>query len=90
MVLKKKDQDFVDKLSNDDRHLKQYLKFAAKAKCIKECKKENLPHPLRNPDPIVLEKFKNRVPYSYLHYSYYMVGNTKVLTFCNFSFLFFR
>ena len=47
--------------------------YAAKAQCIDQCKKKNLPRKLRNPDPLVLQKFRTRVPYSYLHYTYYQV-----------------
>ena len=72
--LKKNQQELVDKLFNEDPLMKQYLNFAARAKCIKQCKKENLPSQLRDPDPLALEKFNNRDPYSYLQYSYYKVN----------------
>ncbi len=67
------EQEIVDKVFSKDPLMKQYLVFAAKAKCIKQCKRDNLPAHLRNPDPLVLEKFNNRLPYSYLQYSYYKV-----------------
>ena len=67
------EESIVNLFSEKDPMLKQYLDFAAKAKCINQCKKESLPRHIRNPDPLVLEKFNNRVPYAYLQFSYYKV-----------------
>ena len=59
---------------SDERFLKQFLLFSAKAKCIKKCKQQQL-QDMINPDPPTVELFKKRVPYSYLQYSYYKVSN---------------
>ena len=40
---------------------------------MRECKAKRLSPKQRYPDPDVLNRFKRREPYSFLHFSYYQV-----------------
>ena len=73
--LSDKDKETVRKYAGgtEDHLFLQFLTYAAKARCVRECKAEALTPKQRYPDPEVLVRFKNRDPYSYLHFSYYQV-----------------
>ena len=72
--LSKKEREVVDSYSaNDGPLVEQFLVYAARGKCVRECKARSLPPKLRVPDSVVLRLFQNRTPYSYLHYAYYQV-----------------
>ena len=72
--LSKREREVVDSYSaNDGPLVEQFLVYAARGKCVRECKARSLPPKLRVPDSVVLRLFRNRTPYSYLHYAYYQV-----------------
>lgn len=66
----------VDLQNRDSGNLliDQFLLYAVRGKCLRECKAKHLPPKLRNPDPGLLKDFRRRLPYSYLHFAYYKVG----------------
>lgn len=73
--LSKTQQEVVKKYAGGDNPLiKQFLVYAAKGKCVRECKAKTLPPNMRYPDPTVVREFRKRKPYSYLHFAYYQVG----------------
>lgn len=69
-----KDKETVGNYSGDDPLISQFLEYAARGRCVRECKARNLPPKLRNPDPNVIQEFRKRFPYSYLHFAYYQVS----------------
>lgn len=69
-----KDKETTEKYAGDDPFVRQFLVYAARGKCVRECKARNLPPKLRNPDPLVIKDFRKRIPYSYLHFAYYQVS----------------
>lgn len=71
--LSEKDIETIDKYAGDDPVLKQLIIYASRAKCVRECKIKKLSPTLRYPDPEILNRFKRREPYSFLHYAYYQV-----------------
>ena len=54
--------------------IRQLIKYASKAKCVRECKAKRLTPKQQYPDPETLNRFKQREPYSFLHFAYYQVG----------------
>ena len=72
--LSKTQQEVVGKYTGgDDPLINQFLVYAAKGKCVRECKAKMLRPNMRYPDPKVVREFRNRKPYSYLHFAYYQV-----------------
>ena len=71
--LTKQEHDVVDKYTSEDPFVEQFLVYASRVKCVRECKAQSLPAKMQNPDPEILQLFRDRVPYSYLHFSYYQV-----------------
>ena len=51
----------------------QFLTYASRARCVRECKAKSLSATQRYPSPEILNRFKQRDPYSFLHFSYYQV-----------------
>lgn len=58
----------------DNSLILQFLTYAARARCVRECKAKSLSLNRRYPDPVILLGFRTRLPYSYLHYAYYQVN----------------
>ena len=52
---------------------KHFVPYLLQAQCVKTCIHQKLPH-MSIPDPVTLDKFRKRIPYSYLQYSYYQVS----------------
>lgn len=73
---------------NDDSLMPQFLVYAARSKCIAKCKSRQLPSKLRMPDSDVLAAFRRHEPYSYLHYSYFKLGNIEEGAKCLFTYCF--
>lgn len=71
--LSEKDIETIDKYAGNDPVIKQLIIYAARAKCVRECKAKKLSPTLQYPDPEILDRFKQREPYSFLHYAYYQV-----------------
>ena len=63
--------------ANDEPFMEQFLVYAARGKCVRECKARSLPPKLRTPDTSVLKLFRRRVPFSYLHFAYYQVWQSQ-------------
>ena len=74
--LSEKNRKIMDDYVKEDIINEALVHFSAKGKCLRECKSKSLPPQLRQPDILLLETFKKRLPYSYLHYSYYQVERT--------------
>ena len=72
--LSEKDLETVAKYAGDDRIIRQFLVYAARSKCVRECKAQQLSASRRYPDPTVLQRFRIREIYSFLHYAYYQVS----------------
>ena len=68
------DKETIDNYARSDPFVKQFLVYAARGSCVRECKARNLPPKLRNPDSELIKDFRKRIPYSYLHYAYYQVS----------------
>ena len=73
---------------NDDSLTSQFLVYAARSKCLVQCKNRQLPYKLRTPDGEVLAAFRRHEPYSYLHYSYFKLGNIEEGAKCLFTYCF--
>ena len=71
--LSEKDLETVKKYAGDDRIVQQFLTYASRARCVRECKAKTLSATQRYPDPEILKKFKLRESYSFLHFAYYKV-----------------
>lgn len=72
--LSNKEREVVNKYAaNIGPFMEQFLVYAARGRCVRECKARSLPPKLRTPDTSVLKLFRRRVPFSYLHYAYYQV-----------------
>ena len=71
--LLEKDLETIADYSGNDPIIKQFIIYASRAKCIRECKAKELRATLRYPDPDILNRFKRRETYSFLHFSYYQV-----------------
>ena len=65
----------VRKYAGDDPVILQFLSYASRARCVRECKAKNMTARQRYPSAEVLNKFKRREPYSFLHFSYYQVNS---------------
>ena len=74
LQLSSKDKETIENYAGDDPFIRQFIVYAARGRCVRECKARHLPPKLRNPDPVVINAFRNRTPYSYLHYAYYQVS----------------
>ena len=61
----------------EDPLIQQFAEYAAKGKCMRDCKAKNLPSQLRSPDPVIIDEFRRYVPYSFLHFSYYQVNKNR-------------
>ena len=72
----------------EDPLMSQFLVYAARSKCVARCKGSQLPPKLRMPDSEVLSKFRQNEPYSYLHYSYFKLGNIEEGAKCLFTYCF--
>ncbi len=68
-----KNQKTLEDFASEDIINQALVYYSAKGKCLRECKSKSLPPQLRQPEYELLEKFKKRLPYSYLHFSYYQV-----------------
>jgi len=68
-----KNRKTLDDFVKEDTIYEALVHYSAKGKCLRECKSKFLPPQLRQPDILLLKAFKKRVPYSYLHFSYYQV-----------------
>lgn len=77
-----------DLLSGSDMS-KQFLPYLFEAQCVKRCIRQKLPH-MSIPDPVTLDKFRKRIPYSYLQYSYYQLGNLDEAIKCALSFFYYH
>lgn len=71
--LSSKDKQTIEEYAGDDPFIKQFVLYAARGRCMRECKARILPPKLRNPDTEVIKEFRKRMPYSYLHFAYYQV-----------------
>lgn len=71
--LSEKDLETITKYAGDDPVVKQFIIYASRAKCVRECKARRLSPTQRYPDTVILNRFKLREPYSFLHYAYYQV-----------------
>ena len=56
----------VESISGSNKLVGQFVKFAGRNKCIRDCKREKLSPKLQSPDRQLLEKFRQRLPFSYL------------------------
>ncbi|CAI8055374.1 Cartilage-associated protein [Geodia barretti] len=88
--LSDKDKETMKKYAGgtEDHLFLQFLTYAAKARCVRECKAEALTPNQRYPDPEILVRLKNRDPYSFLHFAYYQLGDFKEGAKCFFTFMF--
>ena len=57
----------------DDNLTLQLLTYAGRARCVRECKAASLAPNQRYPDPVILNRFRTREAYAYLHFAYYKV-----------------
>ena len=57
----------------EEAFVSQFLVYAAKGKCIRDCKASSLPMHLRYLDPQTVKDFRQRRPYAYLHFALYQV-----------------
>lgn len=74
LQLSAKDKETIEKYTGDDPLISQFVVYAARGRCVRDCKARNLPPKLRNPDPNLIKDFRKRIPYSYLHFAYYQVS----------------
>lgn len=72
----------------DDQVTLQFLTYAARARCVRECKAANLTPNKRYPNPSILKRFRRREPYSFLHFAYYQLDNYEEGAKCFFTFMF--
>ena len=68
------DKETIENYAGDDPFIRQFVVYAARGRCVRECKERLLPPKLRNSDPTLINDFRKRIPYSYLHYAYYQVN----------------
>lgn len=74
--------------TTEDTLLSQFLVYAARSRCVSECKAGQLSQKLLKPDSEVLSAFRQHEPYSYLHYSYFKLGNIEEGAKCLFTYCF--
>ena len=73
--LSEQDLETMTKYAGDDPVINQLVIYASRARCVRECKAKSLRPNQRYPDPEIVNRFKLREPYSFLHYAYYKVNN---------------
>lgn len=76
LQLSSKDKETIENYAEDDPFIRQFIVYAARGRCVRECKTRSLPPKLRTPDPALIKEFRKRIPYSYLHFAYYQVSIT--------------
>ena len=62
-----------DYAGDDESFVAQFLVYATRGKCLRDCKARTLPAHLRYIEPSVVQQFRQRKPFSYLHFAYYQV-----------------
>ncbi len=62
-----------DYAGDDEPFVRQFLVYASQGKCLRDCKARTLPSHLQDIDPAIVQDFRRRKPFSYLHYAYYQV-----------------
>lgn len=88
--LSEKELETISKYTGDDPVTKQLIIYAAWARCVRECKAKSLRSRQRYPDPEILNRFKRREAYSFLHFAYYKLDNNEEGAKCFFTFMFYN
>ncbi|XP_064394427.1 endoplasmic reticulum protein SC65-like [Halichondria panicea] len=75
-----------DYAGDDESFVAQFLVYATRGKCLRDCKARTLPAHLRYIEPSVVQQFRQRKPFSYLHFAYYQLKEFEEAARCCFTF----
>ncbi len=67
-----------DYAGDDEPFVSQFLVYATRGKCLRDCKARTLPSHLQYLDPVLVQEFRRRKPFSYLHFAYYQVSRLSI------------